>query len=97
MKTIRCFPLTLTLSLAERGQPLDTFLKSVSRVSEFRHRFAEVFQRGTKTRRDYARTLGAFPPLLGGEGRGEGKRTIQMPASFLSASKSASSSPAFFT
>ena len=91
MKPPRCFPLTLTLFLEERGQPLDVFLKPVSRAAEVRHRFKEVFKRGTIVRCDYASTLGTFHPLSEGEGRGEGKRISRMPASF----QSASSSPAF--
>jgi hypothetical protein len=73
MKILVAIPLTLTLSRGEREPPLDTFLKFKCRVTEVRHRFAEFFKCGTKTRRDYARTLGVFPPLPRGEGRGEGK------------------------
>jgi len=54
------FPLTLTLSLGERGQPLDTSFKS------------EGY--GAEGRSSYAGTLGMFLPLPEGEGRGEGKR-----------------------
>ena len=59
------FPLTLTLSLGERGQPLEIFLNLLSCGAEFS--------------RDFAKSLGAFLPLLGGEGRGEGKRSILKP------------------
>ncbi len=48
MKTIHYFPLTLTLSPAERGQPLDTFLHLKCRVAEVRHRYMEVFKREIK-------------------------------------------------
>ncbi len=97
MKTIHYFLLTLILSLAERGQPLDTFLQLKRRVAEVRHRYMEAVKREIKTRRDYARTLGTFLPLPAGEGRGEGKRTIRVLGSFPSANKSANSSPAFST
>jgi hypothetical protein len=53
------FPLTLTLSLEERGQPLADFLK-----------FA---RRGAEVHRGFTRKQGAFLPLPKGEGRGEGK------------------------
>jgi hypothetical protein len=72
VKNFVVFPLTLTLSLEEREQPLGVFVKPVCHAAEVRHRFTEVFERGTKARRDYARTPGAIPPLPGGEGRGEG-------------------------
>jgi hypothetical protein len=55
-------PLTLTLSPAEREQPLDTSLKSRSGRVE--------------VGRELAKTLSAFPPLPEGEGRGEGKRDL---------------------
>ena len=57
------FPLTLTLSLGERGQPLPVFVKPVS------HRAG--FSRG------FAQPLGAFLPLPEGEGRGEGEGISQ--------------------
>ena len=53
------FPLTLTLSLGERGQPLDNPLKSRRDGAECCESLIE--------------TLGAFLPLPKGEGRGEGK------------------------
>ena len=53
------FPLTLTLSLGEREQPLDIFLKPNRNRAEISPRFA-------KARR-------AVLPLPRGEGRGEGK------------------------
>ena len=60
----RCFPLTLTLSPAEREQPLATFLKFQ------RHR--------VEVSRIFAKKQGAFLPLPEGEGRGEGKRDAQI-------------------
>jgi hypothetical protein len=57
------FPLTLTLSRGERGQPLNVFLKLFGHRVEFSRRFAK--------------NLGAFLPLGWGEGRGEGKPTNQ--------------------
>ncbi len=53
------FPLTLTLSLGERGQPLDNPLKSRRDGAEYCESLIEM--------------LGAFLPLPAGEGRGEGK------------------------
>ena len=55
-----CFPLTLTLSPAEREQPLAAFLKFVSN--------------GAEVRRGFAKTLETILPLPAGEGRGEGTR-----------------------
>jgi hypothetical protein len=83
VKNFVVFPLTLTLSPAERRQPLDTFLKLTCRTAEVRHRFAGVFKRGTKFRRDYVRMLGAFLPLPGGEGRGEEEFYAKMPADIV--------------
>jgi hypothetical protein len=57
------FPLTLTLSRGERGQPLNDFLKLLGHRVEFSHHFAK--------------NLGAFLPLRWGEGRGEGITTNQ--------------------
>jgi hypothetical protein len=57
------FPLTLTLSRGERGQPLDAFENFANRGAEFSRGLAEK--------------LGAFLPLPLGEGRGEGKPTNQ--------------------
>ncbi len=54
-----CFPLTLTLSPAEREQPLATFLKFVSH--------------GAEVSRGFAKTLETILPLPVGKGRGEGK------------------------
>ena len=54
------FPLTLTLSLGEREQPLFAF-------RNFKAHSAE-------DRRGLAKPLGVFLPLLKGEGWGEGKR-----------------------
>ena len=53
------FPLTLTLSPGERGQPLETFLKFSGREAEASRGFA-----------DWLETI---LPLPRGEGRGEGK------------------------
>ena len=55
------FPLILTFSLREKEQPLVDFVKSESSQAESRFRSAQ--------------TLGAFPPLPAGEGRGEGEHT----------------------
>ena len=61
------FPLTLTLSPAEREQPLDIFLKFASRPAEVSRKFAK--------------TLGTFLPLRWGAATaamaGEGKRDLQ--------------------
>jgi len=58
------FPLTLTLSLGEREQPLNDFDLFIG------------YQAAAC--RDLAKTLGAFLPLRWGEGRGEGKQSTQM-------------------
>ena len=65
IKKFARFPLTLTLSTGEREQPLHALLKFALSRAEFSRRFAE--------------TLGAFLPLLGGEGRGEGERSTRFP------------------
>ncbi len=57
-------PLTLTLSPAEREQPLAILLKFVSREAE--------------DRRGFAKNLGAFLPLPWGEGQGEGERVANL-------------------
>ncbi len=56
------FPPTLTLSPAEREQPLHILFQSESR--------------GAEGGGGFAKTLGAFLPLPEGEGRGEGKRRV---------------------
>ena len=56
-------PLTLTLSPAEREQPLNTSLKSRSG--------------GVEDSREFAKKLDAFLPHPEGEGRGEGKRDLR--------------------
>ena len=58
------FPLTLTLSLGEREQPLFAFCNSDDGRAE--------------VSRGLAKTLGAFLPLRWGEGRGEGKVSIHI-------------------
>jgi hypothetical protein len=59
-----CFPLTLTLSLGEREQPMVTSLKSDRRGAECRHGLVDM--------------LGALLPLSEEEGRGEGKRDFAL-------------------
>jgi hypothetical protein len=59
------FSLILTFSRWEKEQPLAGFLKSASSQAESRFNFAM--------------TLGAFPPLPAGEGRGEGEHTTRHP------------------
>jgi hypothetical protein len=63
-----CFPLTLTLSLREREQPLIDFQKFVSHGAE------AVLSITTETQCNFAEKLGAFLPLPKGEGWGEGER-----------------------
>ena len=58
------FPLTLTLSLGEREQPLDAFFKFKGRPAE--------------SSRGLARKREMIPPLPKGEGRGEGKVSIHL-------------------
>jgi hypothetical protein len=70
MKTAS-FSLTLTLSRWEREQPLPDSVKLGGQRAE------PVFGFAMKQKRDFARRLGAFLPLLEGEGRGEGKLTGQ--------------------
>jgi hypothetical protein len=69
---VRCeratFPLTLTLSLREREQPLNLFFFSFDGRAEVRRGFA--------LRRE------AILPLPGGEGWGEGERKTSYPKSF---------------
>ena len=62
IKKFARFPLTLTLSPAEREQPLDAFLKFVSR--------------GAEVSRGFAKALETILPLPAGEGRGEGERGV---------------------
>jgi hypothetical protein len=63
------FPLILTFSRWEKEQPLAGFLKSASSQAESRFGFAK--------------TLGAFPPLPAGEGRGEGEHDYILPDSVI--------------
>jgi hypothetical protein len=69
------FPLILTFSLREKGQPLADFVKLASCGAEAAFYFA------MKARRDFAKKLGAFLPLPAGEGRGEGERDKQTASS----------------
>ena len=62
------FPLTTTLSLGEREQPLDGLVK-------FERNQAEAS-------RGLDKTLGAILPLRWGEGRGEGKENIHLQTFF---------------
>jgi hypothetical protein len=57
------FPLTLTLSRRERGQPLNAFLK--------------LHGNRVEVSRWFAKKLRPFLPLRWGEGRGEGNLTNQ--------------------
>jgi hypothetical protein len=56
-----CFPLTLTLSLGEREQPLAAFLQ------------LDCFE--AESDRGFTETLETILPLPTGEGRGEGSRS----------------------
>ena len=58
------FPLTLTLSLGEREQPLEVFFKFKGHQAEFSG--------------GLAKKLGMIPPLPKGEGRGEGEVCIHL-------------------
>ena len=72
-----CLPLTLTLSPAEREQPLVGFVKFVSRGAE------AVFSFAMNKACRLTKKLGAFLPLPKGEGRGEGKETIRVSVAII--------------